>query len=91
MNKNKTYIKGKYACPLFSLIWFTTILCTVAYIVSKAIDHEFDIILFQFVDIILTINTRQADIIKYRAIFVIDIDILPKIGASKLIRFLISN
>ena len=46
---NNTYINGKNICPLFGLIWFITILCTVAYILSWLIDQLFRIILLLFV------------------------------------------
>jgi hypothetical protein len=39
MNINKTYIKGKYICPLLGFIWLITILCIVAYIVSWLNAH----------------------------------------------------
>jgi len=41
---NNAYIKGKYICPFLLLIWFITILCTVAYTDSWPIDQLFDTI-----------------------------------------------
>ena len=66
-------------------------LCTVAYIVSWHTDQEFEIIFSLLVATILNINTRYPPIVKYNPIFVKDRDKLPNIGASRLIRFLISN
>ena len=37
---NKENIRGKNICPLFELIWLTTMLYTVAYIDSWLIDQE---------------------------------------------------
>jgi len=42
---NNVYINGKYTCPFLLLIWFTTILCIVAYNVSWLKDHLFGVIL----------------------------------------------
>ena len=49
MNINNAYINGKYNCPFVGLSWLTTILCTVAYILSWLIDQLFGIILLLFV------------------------------------------
>lgn len=91
MNTNKTNITGKYACPFFSFIWFTTMLCTVEYTDSWDIDQLFDTILFWLAEIRLSINKRLPLSVKYSPMLVIDSDKLAKIGASKLNRFLISN
>lgn len=58
INRNNTYIKGKYAWPAFPFIWFVTILCTVAYIDSWPIDHVLDISLLLLLDIKLTVKTK---------------------------------
>lgn len=59
--------------------------------VSWHTDQEFEIILSLFVARILDINTKYPAMVKYKPMFVRDRDKLPNIGASKLIRFLISN
>ena len=91
INKNNTYIKGKNICPLFGLIWFTTIPCTVAYILSWLIDQLFGIILLLFVANKLYVKIIKILIDKYKPMFVIINDTFPSIGACKLNRSLISN
>ena len=88
---NKTYINGKYIWPFLSLIWLTTILCTVAYTDSCQIDQEFDMIWLLLLEIRFNTNTRYPPKVKYNPIFVIDKDKLPNTGAFKLIKSLISN
>lgn len=48
-------------------------------------------ILLLLLDIRFNIKTKYPPIAKYRPIFVNDKDKLPSIGASRLMRFLISN
>ena len=91
MNVNKTYIKGKYICPLFSFICPTTILCTVAYIDSWYADHALGITFPLLFEIRLRIKTIYPPSVKYNPIFVTDIDKSPRTGAFKLIKSLISN
>jgi len=91
MKTNKTNINGKYAWPLLLLICPTTIPCTVAYIDSPGKDHPFEITLDALLDKRNNINTKKPPIVKYKPIFVKEIDKLPKSGASKEIKFLISN
>jgi hypothetical protein len=74
---NNTYIKGKNICPLFGLIWFITIPCTVAYILSWLIDQLFGIILLLFVANKLYVNIKKILIDKYKPIFVKDKCKLP--------------
>lgn len=84
-------MKGKYAWPFFSFIWPTTMLCTVAYIVSWAMDQEFDTILPLLLDITLIKKTRYPPNVKYSPILVNERDKSPKIGASRLIKSRIEN
>lgn len=91
MKTNNTYIKGKYACPLLSFIWLITILCTVAYIVSWDIDQAFETTLLLLVERRFNTKTKYPPIVRYNPMFVKDKDKLPKIGASILNKFLISN
>jgi len=86
-----TNIKGKYAWPLLLLICPTTIPCTVAYIDSPGKDHPFETTLDALLDKRNSINTKKPPIVKYKPIFVKDIEKLPKTGAFKEIKFLISN
>ena len=59
INMNNTYIRGKNICPLFELIWFITIPCTVAYILSWLIDQLLGIILLLFVPNKLYVNIMK--------------------------------
>jgi hypothetical protein len=74
-----------------SFIWPTTILCTVAYIDSWYTDQAFDTTLLLLLDKRLIMKTKLPAILKYNPMFVKDIERLPNTGASRLIRFLISN
>jgi len=74
-----------------SFICPTTILCTVAYIDSWYTDQAFDTTLLLLFDTRLIMNTKYPAIVKYSPMFVKEIERLPSTGASRLIRFLISN
>lgn len=88
---NKVYIKGKYICPFLVFIWFTTILCIVAYMDSWLMDHLLLIILLLLVAKTFRDNIKKIPIVRYKPMLVKDICILAKIGASILSKFLISN
>lgn len=74
-----------------SFIWLTTILCTVAYIDSWYTDQTFDVTLLLLLDTRLILNTKYPAIVKYKPMFVKERERSPSTGASKLIKFLISN
>ena len=88
---NNTYIKWKNICPLFELIWFITIPCTVAYILSWLIDQLLGIILLLFVANKLYVNIIKILIVKYKPIFVNDKCKLPNKLALKENKSLTSN
>ena len=72
-------------------IWLTTILCTVAYKDSWPIDQLFEITFEKLLAIIIKEKAKKALIVKYNPMLVREMCIFPKRGASKLIKFLISN
>jgi hypothetical protein len=78
INRNNAYTKGKYICPLFALIWFTTILYTVKYKVSWLIDQLFGTILSLLVANKLYIIIIKLPIIKYNPILVNEKWLFPK-------------
>lgn len=91
INTNKAYIKGKYFCPFVAFIWFTTIPCTVAYIVSKLTDQLLDTILFWLVANVLNKSVIRKAITRYNPMFVKDKCRLANTGRSRLTKSLISN
>lgn len=91
INMNNTYINGKNICPLLGLIWFTTIPCTVAYILSWLIDQLLGIILLLLVDNKLYVNIKKILIVKYKPMLVNDKCKLPNRLAFKENRSLTSN
>jgi hypothetical protein len=70
INTNNEYIKGKYICPLFVLIWFITILWTVEYIVSWLIDQLLGIILLLLIANKLYIIIKTKLIVIYKPMLV---------------------
>jgi hypothetical protein len=54
-------------------------------------DQAFETTLLSLLDTALRRNIRYPAIVKYNPMFVTERDKLPKIGASRLIKFLISN
>ena len=71
--------------------WPTTILCTVVDIDSSYNDQAFHTTLLLLLDRRLIMKAKPTAIVKYNPMFVKDIERLPNTGASRLIRFLISN
>jgi hypothetical protein len=88
---NNTYINGKNICPLLGLIWFTTIPCTVAYILSWLIDQLLGIILLLLVANKLYVNIKKILIVKYKPMLVNDKCKLPNKLAFKENKSLTSN
>lgn len=73
------------------MIWLTTILCTVAYILSWLIDQLLGIILLLFVANKLYVNIITIPIVKYKPIFVKDKCMFPNKLAFKDNKSLTSN
>lgn len=84
-------MNGKYSCPFVGLIWLTTILCTVAYILSWLIDQLLGIILLLFVANKLYVNITTILIVKYKPIFVNEKCMFPNKLAFKDNKSLTSN
>lgn len=83
-------MKGKYICPCLEFIWFVTIPCMVAYIVSLPNDHALNI---TFLFKVKTLNVIIMELAnnRYKPILVNEILRFNSNGPSILIKFLISN